>query len=168
MPDNLGILWSSEEHSIGKGRRRNPICVSSQCSHQNFTLNIVDLNFSLGKTDGQVVALRVEGKWANILIILFLNKLPDASRSIEIDLIVQANRKRPSAAPVQEVQIVVVSNFRCVEHLLRRQVDVLLHRLLQHLFVLLRQELLNSRHAVSLKGVLAVLTQHGLGKDLLR
>lgn len=94
--------------------------MSSQSSHQNFTLDIVNLNFSLRKTDGQVVALGVEGKRADILVILFLNKLPDASRSIEIDLIVQANRKRPSATPVQEIQIVVVSDFRRIEHLLRR------------------------------------------------
>ena len=96
-----------------------------------------------------------------------MNKLPDASGSIEIDLIVEANRKRTSAAPVQKVQIVVISNFRCIKHLLRRKMDVFLHRFLKHFFILLGQKLLNRRHAIVLKGILGVFIEHRFGKDLL-
>lgn len=141
--------------------------MSSERPDECFPLNIVDLHLALRQPDGQVISLGVERERADILIFL-LDELSDASRGIEIDLVIEADRQRPSAAPIEQVQVVIVPDLRRIEHLLGREVDILLGGLLQDFLILLGEEVLDRAHAVvAEEGILVLLVEHGLGQDLL-
>lgn len=115
-----------------------------------------------------MVSLGVEGERADILIIFLLDELSNASRGIEIDLVIESYRQRPSAAPIQQIQVVIIPDFRGIEHLLRREVDILLGGLLQDLLILLGEEVLDGAHAVeAVEGVFVLLIENGFGQDLL-
>lgn len=142
--------------------------MSSKCSDKSFPLNIVNLHLALGQSDSQVVSLWVEGKRADIFIVFLLDELPYASRGIEIDLIIEPNRQRASAAPIEQVQVVIISDLRSIKHLLRREVDILLGWLLQDFLVLFGEEVLDSTHTVlAVERVFVLFIEHGFSQDLL-
>jgi hypothetical protein len=142
--------------------------VSSECPYEHFPLDIIDLHLALRQSDCQMISLWIEGERADILIIFLLDELSDASRGIEVDLVIEPNRQRSSAAPIEQVQVVIISNLRRIEHLFGREVYILLGGLFQDLLILLGEEVLDSAHAVvAVEGVLILLIEHGLSQDLL-
>lgn len=63
-----------------------------------------------------MISLGIEGEGADVFV-FFLGEFPDASGSIQIDLFSEANCKLALAAPVQKIEIVVITDFGCIENL---------------------------------------------------
>jgi hypothetical protein len=108
------IFGSTNQHIINKGKSRNPIFMTFECSNTAPLLQIKDFNDSVRESDCQDAIMHLEAtyvcpEWRPRQLLHIL-------RSVQEDLVVKSSSKRSSSPPVQIIQIKIVPELGDIEH----------------------------------------------------
>lgn len=122
MPQNGGILGAREQHRP-EAQRGDPVEVAPHHPEQRFLLQVVEVDPSLRSPHRDDRAVRVKRHRTDVGLVQTA-ELTDLPGRVEVDFVVEADCQGPAAAPVHQIEVVVVQQLRRVQDLLGSQTDV--------------------------------------------
>ena len=74
MADDFGVSGSSKQKAISKCRRRYSTGMAFEGPEKGFCLGVIDLGFSIGQSNSQLLALGMIGQGTYVIVLLLFDE----------------------------------------------------------------------------------------------